>query len=634
MQYLTTSGRARVGLRSRTLMRTIVGLVGFAAPLMGQAYNINTFAGSGPTCTIGDEHCTTGSAGDNGPAASAQLSYPQAVAIDNNGNVYIADTNNFKIRKVTSGGTITTIAGNGTAGYTGDNGAATSATITRVKGIAVDNNGNVYIADSDNSVVRKISGGTITTIAGTGVSGYSGDNGPATNAKLSAPVGVAVDTQNNVYIADLGNARVRKVSNGTITTVAGNGGFGSNGDGGQATNAAIYPYGVAVDSNGNLYIAESATERVRKVTSNGVINTIAGNGTIGYSGDGGQATAAQLDTPSGVSVDSAGQVFIVDTVNDVVRKVATNGVISTVAGTANTAGYSGDNGSATGAQLNLPYGIGIGPSSNTVYIADTSNNRIRALTPGTSTAPFGSFDTPANNSTGAGAVNVTGWALSQPAISTVGIYREPISGETPGSNGLVFLSNAALVPGARPDVAAAYPGFPNNNWGWGVQVLTNELPGTGGQGIGNGTYRLHVIAMNSAGASTDLGTKTITAANATSVLPFGTIDTPAPGAVASGTNYVNFGWAVTPVTSNVIPKDGSTITVYIDNQPVGHPTYNQFRSDIAMLFPGLQNSQGAVGFYTIDTTKLANGIHTIAWVAVDSAGNAQGLGSRQFTVQN
>ena len=183
-------------------------------------------------------------------------------------------------------------------------------------------------------------------------------------------------------------------------------------------------------------------------------------------------------------------------------------------------------------------------------------------------------------------------------------------------------------------MAQAYPGYPNNNSGWGFQILTNVLPNANGQaGTGNGTYKLHAVVSDNAGQVVDLGTHTITVDNAGSVLPFGTIDTPGQGATVSGTAYINFGWALTP-QPNIVPIDGSTMHVYIDNQPVGHPVYNNYRSDIATAFPGLKNTQGAVGYYFIDTTKLANGLHTISWSVTDNAGNTAGLGSRFFNVQN
>lgn len=248
--------------------------------------------------------------------------------------------------------------------------------------------------------------------------------------------------------------------------------------------------------------------------------------------------------------------------------------------------------------------------------------------------PFGSFDTPASGTTISGAVGVSGWALAMDGIASVNIYRAPLAGEAPGSNGLVLIGPATLVAGARPDVQSAYPNYPGaSQAGFGLQLLTNQLPGTNGMGLGNGNYQIHAIATSNGGQVTDLGTKMIVANNATATRPFGTIDTPAQGGVASGAAYANFGWALTPLP-NTIPTSGSTITVYIDNAPAGHPTYNLYRSDIATLFPGYNNSGGAVGVFVFDTTKLSNGVHTIAWVVTDSAGNAQGIGSRYFSVQN
>ena len=254
--------------------------------------------------------------------------------------------------------------------------------------------------------------------------------------------------------------------------------------------------------------------------------------------------------------------------------------------------------------------------------------------PGNTPPPFGTVDTPQANSTGiAGALGVTGWALSSVAVQSVGIWRDPVSGESP--NGLVFLLNASMIAGARPDVASAYPTFPYNTTGWGAQILTNMLPNTTGiSGTGNGTYRLHAIATDVFSHSTELGTRTVTADNAHSVLPFGTIDTPAQGQTVTGSSVVNFGWALTPNPANIIPTDGSTIWVYVDNQPVGHPVYNNYRSDVATLFPGLQNSAGAIGYYILDTTQLTNGLHSISWAVTDSANHAQGIGSRFFNVQN
>ena len=246
--------------------------------------------------------------------------------------------------------------------------------------------------------------------------------------------------------------------------------------------------------------------------------------------------------------------------------------------------------------------------------------------------PFGSFDTPVNNTTGiAGAIPVTGWALDSIETTRVEISRDPL----PGESGLIYIGDATFVEGARPDVAASFPTSPlSTRAGWGYMLLTNFLPNNGGSpGPGNGTYNLHAIAHNSYGQTTDLGVRTIVVDNAHASKPFGTIDTPGQGGTASGSSFVNFGWALTQ-NPTCIPTDGSTITVYIDGIAKGHPGYNQFRNDIATFFPGRCNSNGAVGFFYIDTTTLTDGVHTISWVAYDNLGHGDGLGSRYFSVFN
>ncbi len=250
------------------------------------------------------------------------------------------------------------------------------------------------------------------------------------------------------------------------------------------------------------------------------------------------------------------------------------------------------------------------------------------------TPPIGFVDLPTDQSTISGAIPVTGWALDTVQVENVKVFRDAVPGEA-GYPDLVYIGDGVFVPGARPDVQQAFPTYPfNDRAGWGLQVLTNGLPASGsGTSNGNGRYRFHVVAYNTSGFSAEIGVKNVTVDNAHAMRPFGTIDTPGQGATISGTSYVNFGWVVTQ-QPNIVPVDGSTIWVYLDGVAVGHPVYNNFRPDIEAGFPGLRNSAGAVGYYIFDTTKMANGSHTIGWTATDSAGHVEGIGSRIFFVQN
>jgi sugar lactone lactonase YvrE len=323
-----------------------------------------------------------GFGGDGGPAVSAQLNDPCDVAVDSTGNLYIADSTNRRIRKVSPDGVITTLAGNGTQGYSGDGGPAVSAQLNVPDGVAVDTEGNLYIADLFNNCIRKVTpDGVITTVTGNRVRGYRGDGSPAASAQLNDPCDVAVDSTGNLYIADSMNHRIRKVTpDGMITAIVAVTSGSIIGDGGPAVSAQLVnPSSVAVDSTGNLFIADSMNDRIRKVTNDGVITTVAGNGTRGYRGDGGSAVSAQLASPSSVDVDSAGTLFIADTLNHCIRKITPGGTITTVAGNGQY-GYSGDGGSATAARLFMPMGVAVSSAGN-LYIADIGNNRIRKITP-------------------------------------------------------------------------------------------------------------------------------------------------------------------------------------------------------------------------------------------------------------
>lgn len=366
------------GARMRVLAMAFMAAA-MLQPGLAQAQDISTVAGNGGV----------GFSGDGGPATSASLNTPLGMVVDAAGNTYIADLVNNRIRKVTPAGVISTVVGNGTYGYSGDGGPATAASISHVYKLAMDSSGNVFLADHGNQRIRKVTpGGTISTIAGIGTSGYTGDGGPATSARLNGPIGMAVDAAGNVYFSDLYNHVVRKIAlDGTISTVAGNGIAGFSGDGALATSAQLnQPISVSIDGGGRLYIADIGNQRIRKVDAGGVISTLAGNGNAGFSGDGNSATAARLWGPWDAKPDASGNVYIADSANHRIRKVDTSGVISTFAGNG-APGYGGDGGPAISAQLSDPRGIDV--TAGNVRIADTANHRIRLVALFTSCAAEG-----------------------------------------------------------------------------------------------------------------------------------------------------------------------------------------------------------------------------------------------------
>jgi uncharacterized protein (TIGR03437 family) len=438
-------------------LQIVLGLLLAAGAVTAQEYNISTVAGIGNV---------QGWFGDTGPATNAQLDFPLRLAVDSKGNYYFADYYTYIVREV-SGGTINTVAGNGTFGFLGDNGPGIQGELSDVHGLAVDSSGNIYIADTFNGVVRKLTApgaiatptGTITTFAGVGPSstgaqtqGYSGDGGPATSALLSQPAGVAVDSSGNVYIADYGNYTVRKVdTKGNITTFAGTGAPGYSGDGGPANKALLaQPYAVAIDPAGNIYISDLSNTNIRQVTSDGNIHTIVS----GVSAD-------------SIAVDGAGSIYFSDSFTNTIRKILSDGTQFVIAGIPGSPGFSGDGGPGTSAQLNQPHGVALDGSGN-VYVADSGNMVIRLLSPVSSSISV------VNSASGNGVsitpgeivtIYGTGLGPSTPVSAqpgSNGFFGTQLAGTTVsfnGTNGPVIYASAtqvsAIVPYSMPIGAAA-----------------------------------------------------------------------------------------------------------------------------------------------------------------------------------
>ena len=415
--------------------------------------------------------------------AVVAASHPADVAVDSSGNLYIVEETNNEVVKVTPGGTTTVVAGNGTSGYSGDGGQATAARLNSPRSVALDSSGNLYIADGGNYVVRKVStGGVITTVAGNGSYGYSGNGGQATAASIGTPTGVAVDSSGNLYVVDSSNSAIRKVTTGgVITTVAGNGTAGYSGDGSQATAAELsYPTTVAVDASGNLYIVDNGNEVVRKVTTGGVITTVAGtHNSSGFAGDGGPATSAKLAAPYGVAVDSSGDIFISDGNNYRVREVTTDGTINTYAGDG-ISGNAGDGGPATSASVS-PFNVAT-DSSGDLFIEDFGNNVIREVVttlPFTVTAPLDTLavtgitgsvvagstqtitvtDYNADNSVNTGYTGTVHFTSTDPnavlpvdAMLTNGVGTFSVTFETAGTQSVTASSSSGSTSGSEGDI--------------------------------------------------------------------------------------------------------------------------------------------------------------------------------------
>ena len=389
------------------------------------------------------------------------------------------------------------------------------------------------------------------------------------------------------------------------------------------------------------------------VTANGVS---ARSGTLTVGGQ--TFTVNQFGTGPMVTVDrpalrygatNSGFVVTAQTSAQIVRLTQTSGAAVSWTATSNQPWLMVSPTSGSGAgELSVtvaPAGLATpGTVTGTITFALTGagntlapvNVTLVTMVTGTSVASIGVIDTPLANATGVvGAIPVTGWALDDVEVANLFICRSPVMGESVAVDGRcggaaqIFLGDAVFIDDARPDVVAAFPAYPRNyRGGWGFMLLTNMLPSQG-----NGSYSLSAYAMDRENHFYPLGSRTITCDNAHATRPFGAIDTPAQGGTVFGASYVNFGWALTPLPK-FIPNDGSTMTVFVDGVAIGNPTYNNYRTDIATLFPGLNNTNGAIGFRVMDTTALVNGMHTIAWTVTDNQGSTEGIGSRYFRVSN
>ena len=457
---------------------------------------ITTVAGNG----------AAGYSGDGSAAGKAMLNSPDGVALDTNHNVFIADTSNHRIRKIDTNGVITTVAGIGTNGFSGDGGLATNASLNSPGGIGFDSAGNLFIADTANHRIRKVDvNGLITTVAGIGTNGYSGDSGPATNASLNSPAGIGFDSAGNLFVADTQNSRVRKVDiNNVITTVAGNGSsaWPTAGDGGAATNAIVrYPTSVAADASGNLFIVDAGDDRVRKVDTNGIITTVAGNGNPTYAGDGGSATNASLYYPWGICLDASGNLFIADEANNRIRKVDTNSIITTVAGSGSWV-YTGDNMAATNATLNFPMGVAV-DSFGDLFIADTGNHRTREVEV-TGYPTLTLYGVTANLAGNFQAIISNAYGSITSSIATLTVLLPPAIATQPVNQYELLGGSAAFAVTATGDAPLNYRwllnGVPLSDNGRVSGTMTNSLTMQNVQTADAGAYQ--VVVTNAWGAVT------------------------------------------------------------------------------------------------------------------------------------
>lgn len=605
--------------------------VTFTEIMIAFAVSIAVSGGQGIITTVAGSYSSSNTA-DGGLAINTLIPGVGGIALDKAGNLYIWDEASSKVKKVNTSGIISTVAGNGTAGYAGDGGPAISAEIFSSSGsfpgLAVDAAGNLYISDGRNHVIRKVNtAGIITTIAGTpGSFGFQGDGGPATKAFLYYPAGIALDGAGNLYISDLDNNRVRKVdTNGIITTVAGNGNVVYSGDGVQATTTAVHsPGGIAVDAQGNLYISEGSDSRVRKVDANGIITTIAGQTkkTRGFSGDGGLATAATLAGPVGLVVDQFGNLYIADNSNGRIRKVDAAGIITTYAGITGTASSPlGDGGPATSAYLGVPRGVALDGSGNVFIGANVANGghvrKVAASGTGFTATPSSLTFAYTIGGTAPAAQSVSLTSTGSPLTFTTAISTQsggnwlsatPGSGTTPAPLS-VSVSPTGLAGGTYQGTITVTPGGSGNSPL--AYSVTLNVTGAGAPAIKTGGI------VNAVGYQAKLAPDTVFVIFGSNLGPASIALGTAPGYPA---NLAGTSIAFTPTAGG--PAIPATIVYTVSSQVAG-------------LLP----SSIAPGAYNVQVTynSLTSAPQTVT-VVVRSFGiataNSAGTGTAQATIAN
>ncbi len=617
--------------------------------------------------------CLAASARAQTQATTLPLMLPSATAFDAAGNLYYAETGNHVVRKVTSAGIITTVAGNGVQGFAGDGGLATAAELDSPAGLALDSSGDLFIADSHNHRVREVSAATgiIATIAGTGAPGFSGDGGMATAATLDLPTALTLDASGNLYVADSNNHRVRRIAaaTGAITTVAGNGVEAFAGDNGPATAASIdSPNGLALDASRNLYIADTHNGRVRMVSAaTGVISTVAGAGVVAgnvlsFGGDNGPATAAGLALPRGLTMDAAGNLYFADSANHRIRRISPTGVITTVAGQG-TETFAGDNAPAVSASLDSPRSVAISPAG-LLTLADSDNQRVRQLdalpAPGPDIHTIAGLGTTSPGALslsgssvvvyGSGSVTAT---LTTSTLATGSVTFLDTSGGTQTTLGAAILnsdsatfSTATLAAGAH-NLVATYPGDATHSAAQSsalaIAVSPLSLIATAnpasilyGQAIPPLSGTLTGVLAQDAGKVAAVFTSTAASLSPAGLYPISAMLTgsAAGNYTVAVTPAANLSIAQTPTQTSLSASTSSpglglpvTLSVQSSSTTGGVPTGSITLTDGSTMLSVVTLSAGAA---TLTTSSLALGAHNLS---ATYSGDANFLPSSSATAE-